>query len=124
MNTAASPVTAVQSSAGSQMLLYQTLYCTSVRGNDNAIETSLKAVGSLQRCINIKTPALHFDFEVFILLFHFNGDSLNSLTEHGHFSLPFTRLESTDSPIKSRLYRRLYIILTIICICNFQANAD
>ncbi len=45
-----------------------------MRWNDDEIETSLKAVGSLQRCINIKTPLLLFDFEMFILLFHFNRD--------------------------------------------------
>ncbi len=44
-------------------------------GNDcNTIETFLKAVGSLQRCINIKIPTLRFDFEMLILLFHFNHD--------------------------------------------------
>ncbi len=63
-----------------------------VRWNDNDIETSLKGVGLLQRCINIKTPALRFDNVYFIISL-----SRFSLTEHGHFRLPFTWLESADS---------------------------
>ncbi len=40
--------------------LYQALQ---ERRNENDIEAFLKMVGSFQRYIHIKTPALHFDFE-------------------------------------------------------------
>ncbi len=67
----------------------------------------------------------------FIFTFHFNRDSLKgfSLTEQGHFCLLFIWLESADSSMKkNRLNRKLLkyfvLVLTIICICRFQAIAD
>ncbi len=93
MTTAVSPVTTVHKALCSQTLLLDIILYV-VRWNDHEIETSLKAVGSLQRCINIKTPTLRFDFEILILLFHFNRDSIIR-----HYRLPFTRLESADSLI-------------------------
>ncbi len=44
----------------SQTLLYQTLHA---RWNENDIHNFMKTVGFLQKCSDIKTPALCFDFE-------------------------------------------------------------
>lgn len=83
------------------MLLYQTLL---VRWNENATETFRKAVSSLQRCFNRKTPLLHFWLWMFILLFCFNHVSLKRfcLTEQEHHCLPITRFQNADSPMKKK----------------------
>ncbi len=65
-------------------------------------ETSLKAVGSLQRCNNIKTTALRFDFEMYI---YFTLIAIYNLTERGHIRLPITwqdLLQSANSLIKKQ----------------------
>ncbi len=108
----------------SSVLTNTTLRHYTVRHWDETIttiETSLKAVASLQRCIKIKTPTLRFDFEC--LFYYFTLIVIFSLTEHGTFSRTFyTAWKHRLSHKKIRLDRRLYIILTIIC--HFQGNAD
>ncbi len=105
--------------------LYVIVYVTNNNNNKKKMKIPLKLFWRLQSCFNLKTPCIftlkclfYYFSLITIVLKDFVSLSKGIIAYLAYYTASKCRLYLG----KSRLYRSLYIILTIIC--HFRDNAD